>query len=716
MAQDATNLVALAWPADLLGEAIEAVARRCDLLGPEAQSTNLPGERETQDLDSVSQWVELVAGHLGVETEPFEASYADTERLLAGVAPALVLLPQESPEQAPRWLALSESGRRNVTLIAPDRTQHRVATQQIRQALCEPIERARRGKLDVLLAEAGVAEADRARVAATILADQLASEQVGTGWFVRMSPSASVMRQARHARLLTPLVALLAAGLVQQALSLLSWWVLGRGIFGERFESVWLSAWALLVFSGIPLQLMMARAQARFATALSTISKNRLLYGTLKLEPEEIRHQGIGQFLGRIMDADSIELLSLGGGISAIYAVSQIVAAFGLLIAGLGGFVHASFLCLWVLATLFFGWRYAVVARAWIDCYRGMTNDLVERMVGHRTRLAQEAPAAWHTEEDRSLERYQQLSEAVDRTALVLNSLPRAWMVGGLAAIAIHIVSTPASPVLLAAGLGGVMLAFQALGSIVGGAQTWVAGAQAWEQVAPVFDAATRREATASVTLPSQSSTRATSKQTPLLLAKDLSFRYRALGRSTLDRCGLQVFIGDRVLLQGPSGSGKSTLAAVLSGLRQADSGLLLLWGYDQPSLGAAAWRKRVAVAPQFHENHVFSETFAFNLLMGRQWPPTSDDLAQAEHFCRELGLGDLLARMPSGLQQMLGESGWQLSHGERSRLFIARALLQNADIMILDESFAALDPKTLALALRCVLEYAPTLLVIAHP
>jgi ABC-type multidrug transport system fused ATPase/permease subunit len=71
---------------------------------------------------------------------------------------------------------------------------------------------------------------------------------------------------------------------------------------------------------------------------------------------------------------------------------------------------------------------------------------------------------------------------------------------------------------------------------------------------------------------------------------------------------------------------------------------------------------------------------------------------------------------MPAGLQQMVGESGWQLSHGERSRLYIARALLQGADLMILDESFAALDPETLAVALRCVLQRAPTLMVIAHP
>ena len=71
---------------------------------------------------------------------------------------------------------------------------------------------------------------------------------------------------------------------------------------------------------------------------------------------------------------------------------------------------------------------------------------------------------------------------------------------------------------------------------------------------------------------------------------------------------------------------------------------------------------------------------------------------------------------MPAGFQQMVGESGWQLSHGERSRLYIARALLQRADLIILDESFAALDPENLQRALQCVLRRAPTVLVIAHP
>ncbi len=64
----------------------------------------------------------------------------------------------------------------------------------------------------------------------------------------------------------------------------------------------------------------------------------------------------------------------------------------------------------------------------------------------------------------------------------------------------------------------------------------------------------------------------------------------------------------------------------------------------------------------------------------------------------------------------MVGETGWQLSHGARSRLFLARALLQDADLVILDESFGALDPQTRAQALRTTLDEAPSLLVIAHP
>jgi ATP-binding cassette subfamily B protein len=173
---------------------------------------------------------------------------------------------------------------------------------------------------------------------------------------------------------------------------------------------------------------------------------------------------------------------------------------------------------------------------------------------------------------------------------------------------------------------------------------------------------------------------------------------------------------GDRILLEGPSGGGKTTFASLISGVRQPNAGLLLVNGLDRQTLGTTSWRKAVAAAPQFHENHILTETLAFNLLMGRRWPPTKADVEQAEALCRELGLGELLDRMPGGMLQMIGEGGWQLSHGERSRVYIARALLQQSDLVILDESFAALDPENLQTALECTLKHSKTLMVIAHP
>ena len=170
------------------------------------------------------------------------------------------------------------------------------------------------------------------------------------------------------------------------------------------------------------------------------------------------------------------------------------------------------------------------------------------------------------------------------------------------------------------------------------------------------------------------------------------------------------------MLLQGPSGGGKSTLVNMICGLRNPNSGTLLLRGVDLKSLGMAGWRKRVVLAPQFHENHVLSNTMAYNLLMGRNWPASQEEMENAVQICHQLGLGPLLQRMPAGMLQMVGQSGWRLSHGEKSRLFIARALLQGADLMILDESFAALDPQSLQLALKCVLKNAQGLVVIAHP
>jgi ATP-binding cassette subfamily B protein len=304
------------------------------------------------------------------------------------------------------------------------------------------------------------------------------------------------------------------------------------------------------------------------------------------------------------------------------------------------------------------------------------------------------------------------------RATLLLALVPRGWTGLGLLGLAPAFISGQSAPAALAIGLGGTLLAYRALQKLAVSLVHLTGAALAWQQMTPLVAAATRAEAdgTPGAVLAAAPHASNGADMPPLIEAHELVFRYRDRGAPVLQGCSLSIHTGDRLLLAGPSGGGKSTFAALLTGLHPPESGLLLCRGLDLPTLGADGWQQRVVAAPQFHDNHVLTGTFAFNLLLGRGWPPRPIDVQEAEAVCRELGLGDLLDRMPAGLWQMVGETGWQLSHGERSRLYMARALLQRADVIILDESFAALDPETLQRALHCVLARAATLLVIAHP
>src|SRR5262249_39454392 len=131
---------------------------------------------------------------------------------------------------------------------------------------------------------------------------------------------------------------------------------------------------------------------------------------------------------------------------------------------------------------------------------------------------------------------------------------------------------------------------------------------------------------------------------------------------------------------------------------------------------GCAAGGGAAGRGPRSPRNTPFPRALLFNPCCGAPCPPPPRGAARGGGRTAGLGLDPLLARMPSGLEQLVGDCGWQLSHGERSRLFIARALLQPLDVRVLDESFAALDPETLERALACVLRRAETLVVIAHP
>jgi ATP-binding cassette subfamily B protein len=716
------DIHSLAWPIVRLGEALEILAQKAGFVTNLSGLPSPPKSFEHADNQAIDQWLERAAIQLGLETEAVESSYTDVEVMVRRAGPALLRLPGEG---TPSFLLLLKSGWRQMVLIAPDLSIHRISPKLIRDILTDEFEAPLATPIEQLLTTVGVKEQRRIRAKTAILQEQLSEQKIGGCWLLRLSPACHFWQQMRQAHLPRYMLVIFSFHLILQGLQTFGWWTILQGALAGHFDHAWLLGWGLVLFTTIPFQIGMLWMQSLLTTGMGGLFKQRLLYGTLQLHPEEVCHQGVGQFLGRVMESEAVEGLILGGGFAAVMAVIDVVIAIVVLTVGTGGWGHGLMLLLWLILTLLICWRYFKTSIPWLDHYREMTNDLVERMVGHRTRLAQEDHQHWHDQEDQIVARYLTLSERLDKIGIHLSTfINRGWLLVALTGLAYTFILEPSSPELLAVSLGGIMLASKALSSIVGGMQTVVNLMSAWKEVGPLFHAATRgkeNKPPASTLLETgfgtdSPSTKPTKTKQPILVARDLFFRYREYGQPILQGCSLQINQGDRLLLEGPSGGGKSTLAAILVGLRTPETGLLLLHGLDQHTLGTTEWRRRVVSAPQFHENHVMTETFSFNLLMGRQWPPSQEDLAEAEKICRELGLGDLIERMPAGFQQMVGESGWQLSHGERSRLFIARALLQKTDFIVLDESFAALDPENLQLALKCVLNRAPTLLVIAHP
>ena len=713
------DLAHVLWPNDRLGEAIQLLSRVAGLRPRDVELPQITPQATEPGSKALGKWLEGAASLLGIEAEHVETSFTDVEKLLRHGSPALIEI--EEPA-GPGFIALHKRKGRGrgqlLEVLGPDHLEHRLPLEELREAYCQGIEGPNAGTVDEMLEQAGVGKRGRKNARNAILRELLGGARLARVWLLRLPSSASFFHQLAQEGLLRRLGVFVTSHIFQILLSMLAWFMVGRGALQGQLDPQWLMAWALLLLTQVPLQMLKRWTRDGFSIGLGRVLKKRLLHGALQLRPREIRHQGAGQLLGRVVESSAVGSLALGAVLLAFASLIELIFAGGVLALGAGGAFHLLLLVGWVLLTFLLGAQYYRKSLRWTEWRLDMTHELVERMVGHRTRLAQEPRDQWHRGEDEAIERYLDLSRDLDRTDLHFTLwLSRGWLLFGMAGLVPSFV-TGATLTPLAVGLGGVLLASGAL-STLSGTLSSVSGALiAWKQAKLMYNAATRERSQGTTSLAFTGAARtakAGDKQT-VIEADDLVFRYRDRGEPVLRSCSLSIKEGDRILLEGTSGGGKSTLCSILGGLRHPESGLVLLRGLDWQTLGPDGWRQLVASAPQFQENHILTGTLAFNLLMGRNWPPEPDDLNEAEQLCRELGLGDLLDRMPSGLLQIVGETGWRLSHGERSRVFIARALLQGADLIMLDESFAALDPENLERAMTCVLERAPSLLVVAHP
>ncbi|MBI2172370.1 MAG: ABC transporter ATP-binding protein [Chloroflexi bacterium] len=191
---------------------------------------------------------------------------------------------------------------------------------------------------------------------------------------------------------------------------------------------------------------------------------------------------------------------------------------------------------------------------------------------------------------------------------------------------------------------------------------------------------------------------------------EDVSFEY-VRGRSALRRLSFTVQPGQLVALVGPSGAGKTTITYLIPRLYDPTSGAIYLDGHDLRTLSLSSLRSAMGIVTQ--ETYLFNATIRENLLYGR--PGASEE--ELTRACKAAQLYDLIASLPEGYEALVGERGYRLSGGEKQRLAIARLILKDPRILIMDEATSHLDSLSETL-IRVALEpllKERTSIVVAH-
>lgn len=191
---------------------------------------------------------------------------------------------------------------------------------------------------------------------------------------------------------------------------------------------------------------------------------------------------------------------------------------------------------------------------------------------------------------------------------------------------------------------------------------------------------------------------------------RNVSYAYQP-GRYALQNVAFEARPGEVVAIVGPSGAGKSTLIGMLARLYDPTEGAITVDGYDIREVTLDSLRKQVAFVTQ--ESFLFHATVKENLLFARQEASPEE----VEEACRKAYIHDMIAALPEGYDTTVGERGHRLSGGERQRLAIARAILKNPRILILDEATSHLDSASEAYVQAALDELmrGRTTLVIAH-
>ena len=202
------------------------------------------------------------------------------------------------------------------------------------------------------------------------------------------------------------------------------------------------------------------------------------------------------------------------------------------------------------------------------------------------------------------------------------------------------------------------------------------------------------------------------SKKLPVDHTITLSNVYFAYNeKEVISDFNLNIPDGSVTALVGPSGSGKSTVAKLIASLQDVKAGNITIGGVDIRDMSLQDYNSQIAYVSQ--DSFLFNTSIRENIRMGR--PSASDE--DVEKIAKKSGCYDFIMELESGFDTIVGGSGSHLSGGERQRISIARAMLKNAPILILDEATSYTDPENEAVMQRSISELSKgkTLIVIAH-
>ena len=205
-------------------------------------------------------------------------------------------------------------------------------------------------------------------------------------------------------------------------------------------------------------------------------------------------------------------------------------------------------------------------------------------------------------------------------------------------------------------------------------------------------------------------------KETPIKLEdtgislRSVSFSYDGT-TEVLHDVNLAIHPGTMTALVGPSGSGKSTVAKLIAGYWDVTSGSITLGGHELKDMPLSEIADQISYVSQ--DNYLFNRSIRENIRMGR---PSATD-AEVEQAAKQSGCDAFISKLDNGYDTVVGSAGSHLSGGERQRIAIARAMLKNAPVVILDEATAYIDPENEALVQKAIstLTVGKTLIVIAH-